>query len=383
MFHFEKITGDTVTAARTGVITTAHGPVNTPVFMPVGTLASVKSLSPHDLEACGAEIILANTYHLYLRPGCAVIERFAGVHRFMAWNRPVLTDSGGFQVFSLAKLSRITEEGVSFQSHLDGSGHLLTPEAAMDIQACLGSDIRMCLDQCISYPAEKETAAAAMDRTSRWAARCVERWRQTGADQTSALFGIVQGGMYHDLREESVAALTALDFPGYALGGLSVGESVETRLQVAAQTLPLLPDDKPRYIMGVGTPAELVELVALGADMFDCVMPTRNARNGQLFTAAGALNIRNARYAEDPAPIEEACGCYACRHFSRAYLRHLFMARELLAYRLATIHNVYYYVNLLKAVREALTGGTLDRFRDRFYRRMKGDEDEQPDQSGD
>jgi queuine tRNA-ribosyltransferase len=351
---------------------TLRGPVHTPVFMPVGTLASVKSLSPQDLDDCGARIILANTYHLYLRPGCDIIDRFSGVHKFMAWDKPVLTDSGGFQVFSLAKLSKISEEGVAFQSHVDGSAHLLTPESAMDIQACLDSDIRMCLDECIAYPADHDTARAAMARTGRWAGRCIDRWRQTGAEQRSALFGIVQGGMYADLRQQSVSELVALDFPGYALGGLSVGESVETRLEVADQTLPLLPVDKPRYVMGVGTPAELVELVALGADMFDCVMPTRNARNGQLFTAFGSLNIRNACFAADTAPIDETCGCYACRHFSRAYLRHLFMSRELLAYRLATIHNVYYFVQLLDSIRVAVTEGRFDRFRDRFYRQLKG-----------
>ncbi len=383
MFSFEKIVACADTGARTGVMTMSRGVVNTPVFMPVGTLASVKSLSPHDLDECGAQIILANTYHLYLRPGCDVIDRFEGVHRFMAWDKPILTDSGGFQVFSLAKLSKISENGVSFQSHLDGSSHLLTPESAMDIQACLDADIRMCLDECIAYPADWETARTAMERTGRWAERCVNRWRETGADGNSALFGIVQGGMYEDLRQQSAAGLTALDFSGYAVGGLSVGESVQTRLEVAGYTLPLLPADKPRYVMGVGTPAELVELVALGADMFDCVMPTRNARNGQLFTAAGTLNIRNACYLTDPSPIDETCGCYACRHFSRAYLRHLFMARELLAYRLATIHNVYYFVQLLKSIGEAIAEGAFARFRDRFYRQMKGENHERSSQTGD
>jgi queuine tRNA-ribosyltransferase len=373
MFGFKKLVEDTATRARAGVMETGHGSVHTPVFMPVGTLATVKSLSPEDLEECGAQIILSNTYHLYLRPGCDVIDRFSGVHRFMGWDRPVLTDSGGFQVFSLAKLSKVTEEGVAFQSHIDGSAHLLTPESAMDIQASLDSDIRMCLDQCISFPAEKEAAAEAASLTFRWARRCLERWRQTGADKRSALFGIVQGGMFPDLRRQSAEELTALDFPGYAVGGLSVGESVETRLEIAGLTLPLLPAGKPRYIMGVGTPAELVELVALGADMFDCVMPTRNARNGQFFTPSGTLNIRNACYTGDTAPIDGQCGCYTCRRFSRAYLRHLFISRELLAYRLATIHNVYYFVQLLNSIRAAITGGAFDRFREQFYSRLKGD----------
>jgi queuine tRNA-ribosyltransferase len=355
---------------------TGRGTVHTPVFMPVGTLATVKSLSPEDLEACGAQIILANTYHLYLRPGCEVIDRFSGVHRFMGWDRPVLTDSGGFQVFSLAKLSKVTEAGAAFQSHIDGSAHLLTPESVMDIQASLDSDIRMCLDQCISFPAEKEAAREAADLTSRWARRCLDRWRQTAADRRSALFGIVQGGMFADLRQRSAAELTDLDFPGYALGGLSVGESVETRLEIAGLTLPLLPADKPRYIMGVGTPAELVELVALGADMFDCVMPTRNARNGQFFTTSGTLNIRNARYAADDGPVDSRCGCYTCRRFSRAYLRHLFMSRELLAYRLATIHNVHYFVQLLNSLRTAIAGGTFDSFRKQFYSLLEGDEND-------
>ncbi len=376
MFIFKKTTECASTRARAGVMETLRGPVHTPVFMPVGTLASVKSLSPRDLDECGAQIILGNTYHLYLRPGCDIIDRFSGIHKFMAWDKPVLTDSGGFQVFSLAKLSKISEEGVSFQSHIDGSAHMLTPESAMDIQACLDSDIRMCLDECIAYPADRETARIAMERTGRWAGRCVDRWRNTGADGRSALFGIVQGGMYMDLRQQSVAQLADLAFSGYAVGGLSVGESVETRLDIAGQTLPLLPADKPRYVMGVGTPAELVELVALGADMFDCVMPTRNARNGQMFTASGTLNIRNAGYAADTNPIDGQCGCYTCRHFSRAYLRHLFMARELLAYRLATIHNVFYFVQLLDSIRAAVIEGRFDRFRRHFYSQLKGDENE-------
>lgn len=367
MFNFQIAKTCSDTKARAGRMTMAHGPVSTPVFMPVGTLATVKALAPDDLEACGAQIILGNTYHLYLRPGCDIINAFSGVHNFMGWNRPILTDSGGFQVFSLAKLSRLTEEGAAFQSHLDGSGHLLTPESVIDIQNCLGSDIQMCLDQCIAYPADREAVRAAADLTFRWAVRCRNRWRQIGGTDRSGLFGIVQGGMFEDLRRASAAGLVDLDFPGYAIGGLSVGEPIETRLAVAEHTLALLPPDKPRYIMGVGTPAELVELVALGADMFDCVMPTRNARNGKLFTSFGSINIRNAAHAMDSAPVDPACACYTCTRFSRAYLRHLFLSRELLAYRLATIHNVFYYVNLVNKMRAAVVSGEFPSFRKAFY----------------
>lgn len=367
MFDFE-ITGTCPdTRARAGFMETPHGRVNTPVFMPVGTLGTVKSLSPDDLEACGAEIILGNTYHLYLRPGCNVIEKFSGMHRFMGWDRPILTDSGGFQVFSLAALSRVTEDGVSFQSHIDGSRHVLTPESVVDIQACLGSDIQMCLDQCIAYPATRDEAQKAADLTARWAGRALYRWRETVAERGIWLFGIVQGGLFFDTREKSVAALAGMDFPGYALGGLSVGEPVETRLSVGEHTLGLLPVEKPRYVMGVGTPEELVELVSMGADMFDCVMPTRNARNGKLFTSYGSINIRNACHATDITPVDPECSCYTCTRFSRAYLRHLFMSKELLAYRLATIHNVYYYVNLVKKMRLAITDGRFAAFKKEFY----------------
>ncbi|MDY6822176.1 MAG: tRNA guanosine(34) transglycosylase Tgt [Thermodesulfobacteriota bacterium] len=373
MFNFQATAKCTGTRARAGVMHTLHGTVETPVFMPVGTLASVKSMSPEDLHECGAQIILGNTYHLYLRPGCEVIDKFGGVHAFMDWDRPILTDSGGFQVFSLAKLSKINDEGVLFQSHIDGSSHLLTPEKAVDIQACLGSDIQMCLDQCIGYPADKKEVRKASDLTSQWAGRCIDHWRRTGSDQKSALFGIVQGGMFEDLRDQSADELTALDFPGYAVGGLSVGESIETRLSVADHTLPRLPKDKPRYVMGVGTPAELVELVAMGADMFDCVMPTRNARNGKLFTAFGAINIRNACHIHDTGPVDPDCDCYTCRRFSRAYLRHLFISRELLAYRLATLHNLYYYINLVKDMRNAICEGAFPAFYATFHSNIQTD----------
>ncbi|MFO7965191.1 MAG: tRNA guanosine(34) transglycosylase Tgt [Desulfobacterales bacterium] len=360
------ITETTGSPARTGVLKTAHGDVRTPVFMPVGTLATVKSLTPEDLSALGASIILSNTYHLYLRPGCDVIENFSGLHRFMHWHGPILTDSGGFQVFSLAKLSRITEEGVTFQSHIDGSSHLLTPEKSIEIQLCLDADIMMCLDQCISYPADYGTAKNALELTTRWAKRCKTHRDNDG--RRKALFGIVQGGMYKDLRRRSARELQEIGFDGYAVGGLSVGEPKPLMLETAGEALSELPDSKPRYVMGVGTPEDLVELAALGADMFDCVLPTRNARNGQLFTAGGTLNICNARFKRDKDPIDPDCGCYTCRHFSRAYLRHLYMARELLSYRLNTIHNVFYYLHLMNRIREAVGKNQFDEFKNDFYK---------------
>lgn len=360
---------DPNSAARAGVLKLPHGVVETPIFMPVGTQATVKALTPEELEAAGARIILGNTYHLYLRPGSEVIARFDGLHGFMHWQRPILTDSGGFQVFSLARLSRISEAGYAFQSHLDGGAqHLLTPEKSIEVQMALNSDIMMCLDQCIAYPAEYAQAEEALTLTTRWAARCRARWRE--ARTANRLFGIVQGGMYKDLRSRSAEAIVALDFPGYAIGGLSVGEPKAMMLELAAHTLPLLPADKPRYIMGVGTPADLVELTALGADMFDCVMPTRNARNGQLFTATGTLNIANARHREAAGSIEEGCTCYTCRYYSRAYLRHLYLAKEILAHRLNTIHNLHVYLNLVKEMRMAILEGNFESFRQNFHARQ-------------
>jgi len=366
MFTFNVIANDTTTRARAGRLRTGHGTIDTPIFMPVGTLGSVKALSPDDLLAAGAQIILGNTYHLYLRPGCDVIDRFGGLHRFMQWHQPILTDSGGFQIFSLAGLSRISEDGVTFRSHIDGSQHRLTPERAVAIQDCLGSDIMMCLDDCIPYPAERPAAAAALDLTTAWAERCRKAWCDE-TRQENALFGIVQGGMFRDLREQSADELVEIGFSGYAVGGLSVGEPKEVMREVADYTLARLPQTAPRYVMGVGTPEDLVDLVALGADMFDCVLPTRNARNGQLFTSRGTLNICNARYRFDTLPIDPDCGCYACRHFSRAYLRHLYMAKELLAYRLNTIHNVHYYLSLMDQIRSAVARGAFDGFRRDFY----------------
>lgn len=352
--------------ARTGLLETARGVIETPVFMPVGTLGTVKALSPEELTDCGAQIILGNTYHLYLRPGCEVIDLFGGLHRFMHWDGPILTDSGGFQVFSLAKLSKIDEEGYTFLSHVDGSRHTLTPERSIEVQLSLNSDIIMCLDQCIQYPASREEAEAALELTTRWAARCFDYWEKNRRPQNN-LFGIVQGGMYPDLRERSASQLTAFDFPGFAIGGLSVGEPIDLMREMADYTLPLLPDGKPKYIMGVGTPEDLVELVGLGADMFDCVMPTRNARNGQLFTASGALNIANARFRTDTDPIETGCTCYTCRHYSRAYLRHLYKTRELLAYRLNTLHNIHYYLSLMADIQSAISRDEFADFRREFY----------------
>ncbi len=372
MFKFDIIAQSSTSRARAGVIQTAHGKVETPIFMPVGTQGTVKSLTPEELLSAGAQIILGNTYHLYLRPGCDVIKQFNGLHRFMNWDGPILTDSGGFQIFSLARLAKISEKGVTFQSHIDGSRHLLTPEKAVEVQTCLGSDVIMCLDHCIQYPAEREPTRQALEITTRWAERCKVAW-QGRTNGHSALFGIVQGGMFKDLREASSEALVSRGFEGFAIGGLSVGEPVETMLEIADFTLPKLPDEKPKYIMGTGTPENLIELVALGADMFDCVLPTRNARNGQVFSQQGTLNISNAKYRYDADPLEPGCDCYTCRNYSRAYLRHLYMARELLAYRLNTLHNVYFFLNLMKQLREAIIADEFDLFKTEFYKRRKNE----------
>ncbi len=362
---------DEQTRARAGIIETRRGLIRTPVFMPVGTQATVKSLCPEEIESLGASIILANTYHLYLRPGCRVITRFGGLHGFMNWKKPILTDSGGFQVFSLAGLSQLGPDGYRFRSHIDGSAHVLTPEKAVAIQDDLDSDILMCLDQCLHYPARRNEAEKALELTRQWAVRCKHTW-ENETDQRNDLFGIVQGGMFADLRRLAVEQLLELDLPGYALGGLSVGEPKDLMYEMADLTLPLLPRDKPRYIMGVGTPEDLVELVAMGADMFDCVMPTRNARNGQLFTTSGTINIANARFKEDIRPIEPGCSCYTCRNFSRAYISHLYRAREILAHRLNTIHNLHYYLQLVKQMRIAILKGTFEQFRRSFHDKRNG-----------
>lgn len=370
MLDFKVIATSTQTRARAGILKTGRGDIPTPVFMPVGTAGTVKAVTPDELKACGASIILGNTYHLYLRPGREVIRLFSGLHRFMNWDGPILTDSGGFQIFSLANISKITENGFDFQSHIDGSRHLITPEDAVSIQTDLGADIIMCLDECIPYPADAKTAEKALELTTRWARRCKTAWEETGRNENT-LFGIVQGGMYPDLRRRSAEALMEIDFPGYAVGGLSVGEPKDLMMTTADATLPLLPPGKPRYVMGVGTPADLVELVGMGADMFDCVMPTRNARNGQLFTSSGAVNISNARFRYDAGPLDPSCGCTTCAQFSRAYLHHLYRCRELLSYRLNTIHNLYYYLHLMEEMRAAILADRFRQFRTAFYDRME------------
>ena len=336
--------------------------------MPVGTQGSVKAVSPEDLVDAKTRIILANTYHLYLRPGHEIIERLGGLHRFMNWHGPILTDSGGFQVYSLAKLRDITEEGVHFQSHIDGSRHFIGPKEAMEIQSALGADIVMAFDECAPYPADYDYVLNSVKLTSLWAQRCIKYQK----DDSQTLFGIVQGGMYTDLRERSARELVDMNFGGYALGGLSVGEDRETRLRVISETRGFLPDNKPVYLMGVGTPEDLVEAVMQGVDMFDCVMPTRNARNGTLFTSRGKLNIRNAAYMEDKRPVDENCRCYTCANYSRAYLRHLYMARELLAYRLNTIHNLFYYAHLMEGIRRAIEADHVDVFIHNFFEAYRG-----------
>jgi len=364
-------------AARLGECRTAHGVVQTPAFMPVGTQGAVKAIRHRDLEEAGAEIILANTYHLLLRPGDELIARRGGLHRFIGWTRPILTDSGGFQVFSLAQRVLVSEEGADFRSHLDGSRHLLTPERATDIQARLGADIAMVLDECLAFPATRDAAAASMARSVRWAQRCRQRLADLRlrsdagvavSNPGQAQFGIVQGGIFQDLRDESAGATVAIGFDGYAIGGLSVGEPSGQMYAVAGDTAGRLPADRPRYLMGAGTPEDLVECVARGIDMFDCVLPTRNARNGQLFTSQGRINIKNAQYAEDDGPLDPHCGCYTCRHHSRAYLRHLYMAGEMSAGALNTLHNLSFYLDTMRRIRDAIAFRTFDSFRQEFLR---------------
>jgi queuine tRNA-ribosyltransferase len=361
MFDFRITAVDPDTAARNGVFQTPHGALLTPVFAPVGTQATVKTLTPRDLTEIGATLVLANTYHLYLRPGTALIQDFGGLHSFMGWPSPMLTDSGGFQVFSLAQWRKLDADGVTFRSHLDGSYHRFTPESAIAAQAALGADIIMCLDEC-PEPLNRTYNEEALRRTHAWAARCQTAHRRP--DQ--ALFGIVQGGVFEDLRIESARTLCALDFPGYAIGGLSVGETKPQMYATLDVTVPELPVGKPRYLMGVGAPEDVVEGVARGIDIFDCVLPTRTARNGGLLTRSGRLNIRNAQYAADPLPVEPGCDCYTCQHFSRAYLRHLFKAEEILALRLATIHNVRFMLRLAADIRAHIAAGTFGNFRQCF-----------------
>jgi queuine tRNA-ribosyltransferase len=365
--------------ARRGVMSTPHGDVETPAFMPVGTQGAVKGVTHRDLDSTGAEILLSNTYHLFLRPGDDLIARRGGLHRFVGWHKPILTDSGGYQVFSLAARRTIDEQGARFNSHLDGAPHLLTPEKATDIQAQLGSDIAMVLDECLALPASIDEVRRSMERTVRWARRARERMlmlREGGVDGVivtndgQAQFGIVQGGTFTDLREESARATVAIGFEAYAIGGLSVGEPIDVMYDIVARTTPSLPPEQPRYLMGVGTPEDLVETVARGIDLFDCVLPTRNARNGQLFTSAGRINIKNARYAEDDRPPDEACGCYTCRTCSRAYLRHLFLAGEMNAATLNTLHNLHFYLDTLRGIREAIAFGRFESFRLAFHQRL-------------
>ena len=348
-----------------GSIETPHGVFETPAFMPVGTGGSVKALSPEDLRGSRVEIILANTYHLFLRPGHHLVEKLGGLHSFMNWDGPILTDSGGFQVYSLSGLRSISDRGVTFRSHLDGSECFLGPREAMAVQKSLGADIAMCFDECVPYPAEYGYVEESLRLTSLWAEICREE-----KSPAQALFGIVQGGMYLDLREQSARDLVGMDFDGYALGGLSVGEESETRNRVVRETIGFLPREKPVYLMGVGTPEDILDGVRYGVDMFDCVMPTRNARNGTLFTRSGKVAIKNACYAEDDGPIEDGCGCYTCTHFSRAYLRHLFMSRELLVYRLNSIHNVHYYTRLMAEIRQAVRDGGFEDFCSDYHRRQ-------------
>tara|TARA_R110002049_G_scaffold20922_15_gene76971 strand:+ start:253 stop:1362 length:1110 start_codon:yes stop_codon:yes gene_type:complete len=351
-------------AARRGRLTLAHGTVETPVFMPVGTYGTVKAMTPQMLTDIGAQICLGNTFHLWLRPGLDVIAAHGGLHRFMAWDGPILTDSGGFQVFSLGGLRKISEEGVRFASPLDGARLFLTPEESMRIQTVLDSDIAMIFDECTPYPATHDEAARSMQLSLRWAQRSRDAF--DALDNPNALFGIVQGGMFEDLRDESLAALEAIGFPGYAIGGLSVGEPKEDMRRILAHTAPRLPADKPRYLMGVGTPEDLVASVCAGIDMFDCVMPTRNARNGWLFTRFGDLKIKNAIHKADTSPLDASCACYTCRNFSRAYLHHLYRSGEILSSILNTVHNLHYYQTLMRELREAIADDRLQEYAARF-----------------
>ena len=377
--RLEIIAEDKATGARAGLLHTPHGTIETPVFMPVGTAGTVKGMTQAQLEELKVQIVLANTYHLYLRPGHEVVRGMGGLHRFMAWPHPILTDSGGFQVMSLKELGRVTEDGVWFKSHLDGSSHFLSPERAVEVQVALGADIIMTLDECVEYPASREALHRAVKLTHRWARRAKEKLSAFSSQPSASdpvacgqcpipspsLFGIVQGGVDKDLRRESAEGLLELDFEGYAVGGLSVGEPKDELYDIAESTARLLPRDRPRYLMGVGTPEDLVECVARGFDMFDCVMPTRNARNGGIFTSQGRVVIRNARYARDESPLDPACECPVCRRYSRSYIRHLFLAGEMLGAILATQHNVHFYVDRMYRIRQSLLLGAFSEFHSR------------------
>jgi len=387
---FELLSKDRESGARHGRLTTAHGAIKTPAFVPVGTQGSVKAVSPRELRELNAPIVLGNTYHLFVRPGIEVIKHFGGLHKFMTWDRPILTDSGGYQIFSLAKLRKISENGVHFQNHVDGSPAFISPESAMEIQAALGSDIAMVLDECPPWPCEYDYAAKSAEMTTRWAKRCKE-WTKENAqlptsnaepptsnieDRTTDIgqsaidrqlvFGIVQGATFGELREQSAQAIVDLDFDGYAIGGVSVGEPEEEMFRAVESSEPFLPNEKPRYAMGLGTPPQLLEMISRGMDMFDCVLPTRLARNGTAFTATGTLNLKNAEYAKDRRPIEEDCVCSSCREFSRGYVRHLIKAEEILGLRLITLHNLHFYLDLMRQARDKIDKGAFDEFRREF-----------------
>ncbi len=363
---FEVESVDRETRARAGRLTTPHGVIETPIFMPVGTAGTVKGMRPSDLKEIGAQIILGNTYHLFLRPGHELVKKMGGLHRFIGWDRPILTDSGGFQVFSQGDLRKITEEGVEFRSYIDGSKRWMGPEESIAVQEALGADIIMAFDECVALPATREQLISSMERTTRWLKRCIKA--KTRDDQ--ALFGILQGGTELDLRLRHLEEIVELDLEGYAIGGLSVGEPPQEMYRIVSEVAPLMPEDKPRYLMGVGTPEDIVESVANGVDMFDCVMPSRNARNAQLFTTYGRLRIRNARFKDDPRPIDEHCTCYTCRNFSRSYIRHLFMSREMLGPMLATHHNLHFYLNLVREMRRAIKEGNFSKWRAEFYEKF-------------
>jgi queuine tRNA-ribosyltransferase len=388
---FEILAIDRDSKARCGRITTTHGAIDTPAFMPVGTQGSVKGVSPRELHELNAQIILGNTYHLFVRPGLDVIKHFGGLHKFMNWDGPILTDSGGYQIFSLAKLRKITEEGVEFQNHIDGARAFISPEIAMEIQFALGSDIAMALDECVPYPCKYDYAAQSAEMTTRWARRCKE-WKKENAHRLTSnaqrpteettvsqlstinsqlLFGIVQGATFQDLRKQSAQAIVNIDFDGYAIGGVSVGEPEDEMMQAVEWSEPFLPADKPRYAMGLGTPPQLLEMIARGMDMFDCVLPTRLARNGTAFTGTGTLNLKNAEFTRDKRPVEESCTCPACREFSRGYIRHLIKAEEILGLRLITLHNLHFHLNLMNRARGEIERGAFDQFRKAFVTEYK------------
>lgn len=365
-FKYELIKECSRTGARAGILHTPHGDIETPIFMPVGTQATVKTMAPEELEDLGAQIVLSNTYHLYLRPGHELVKKAGGLHKFMNWNHPILTDSGGFQVFSLGDLRTITEEGVLFRSHLDGSKHLFTPEKVMEIENALGADIIMAFDECTAYPSTYQESERAVNRTTNWAKRCKEAHN----NDKQALFGIIQGNMYRDLREKSAKEIIELDFPGYGIGGLSVGESADIMYEVLDYLTPLMPVNKPRYLMGVGAPENLIEGIKRGVDMFDCVLPTRIARNGSVMTSSGRLVVKNATYKEDFSPLDPECDCYTCKNYTRAYIRHLFKADEILGLRLTSIHNLHYLLNLTKKIRIAILEDKYPEFIEEFYNKL-------------